>query len=66
MKQKTKLVKRQAQPRKDEEIDWENLVWANINGIKTTVIHQTEYQPFPKSFLDKIFSGAREENEKYY
>lgn len=66
MKQKTKLVKRKAQPRKDEEVDWDNLVWANFDGIRTTVIQDTVYRPIPKSFLDKIFSGAQIQKEQYF
>ena len=66
MKQKTKLVKRKVQPKKDEKIDWDNLFWANIGGIKTTVVHETVYEPIPKSFLDKIFSGAHVDNKKYF
>lgn len=66
MKQKTKIVKRKVQPKKDEKIDWDNLNWANIGGIKTTVVHETVYEPIPKSFLDKIFSGAHEDTKKYF
>ena len=66
MKQKTKLVKRKVQPKKDEKIDWDNLNWANIGGIKTTVVHETVYEPILKSFLDKIFSGAHEDNKNYF
>lgn len=66
MKQKTKLVKRKAQPRNDEEVDWDNFAWANFDGIRTTVIQDTVYRPIPKSFLDKIFSGAHQDNKKYF
>lgn len=54
-----KLVKK---PKKDsnvesnqKKINFEDLIFANVGGVKETVIHESFYEPVSKEYLKKIF-----------